>query len=105
VGSPGRFSKIGQEVVALLVENGEDYFAQFRSREKLISDWEQKRSRKELSQKEVLILAVVYAYLGEKERANELLTVEFGNRYKTAFLEYASNVVTPIGLSFQSLAE
>jgi hypothetical protein len=100
---PGDSVKIGNEVLGLLVGEGECYFSQFSSREKIISAWESKRSHGRLSQREVVILAVIYSYLAEKERANELLVVEFAGQYKTAFLEYARNVITPLGLTFPLL--
>ena len=53
--------------------------------------------------REVLMLAITYSHLDEREQANKLLAVEFGNQYKTAFLEYARNVVTSLGLNFPLL--
>ena len=94
---------IGNEVLKLLLANGEPYLLRFGSREKLLSQWEQERLQKRLSERKVLIMAIILSYCGEKKRANELLDTEFGNQYKTAFLEYAQNVVTPLGLSFPEL--
>ena len=94
---------IGNEVLKLLLENGEPYLLRFGSREKLLSVWEEERLQKKLSERKVLIMAIILSCSGEKNRANELLDTEFGNQYKTAFLEYAQNIVTPLGLSFPEL--
>ena len=94
---------IGNEVLKLLLENGEPYLLRFGSREKLLSVWEEERLQKKLSERKVLIMAIILSCSGEKNRANELLDTEFGNQYKTAFLEYAQNVVIPLGLSFPEL--
>jgi hypothetical protein len=87
----------------LLLENGEQYLSRFSSREKILSQWEQERLQRRLSERKVLIMAIILSHCGEIKRANELLDTEFGNQYKTAFLEYAQNVVAPLGLSFPVL--
>jgi hypothetical protein len=94
---------IGNEVSNLLLECGEPYLARFRSRKKLLAQWEQERLQRRLSERNVLIMAIILSHGGEKKEANELLDTEFGNQYKTAFLEYAQNVVVPLGLSFPVL--
>ena len=94
---------IGNEALKQLLENGEPYLFRFGSREKLLSIWEEERLQKKLSERKVLIMAIILSCNGKKKRANELLDTEFGNHYKTAFLEYAQNVVTPLGLSFPEL--
>jgi len=99
----GDLDQIGNDISKLLVGYGERYLSQYNSRLEFISKWEQKRWHSELSQHDVLALAIIYSYLGKIKQANELLTVEFGNQYKTAFLVYARNVVTPLGLSFPPL--
>jgi Domain of unknown function (DUF4304) len=96
----GNLSIIEKEVSNLLTDSCENYLFQLNSREKLISIWENERTQRKLSQQHVLILAIIYSYLGKRDQANKLLASEFGNQYKTVFLEYARNVVAPLGLSF-----
>jgi Domain of unknown function (DUF4304) len=94
---------IGSEVLDLLLKYGEQYFSQFSSREKLLAQWEQERFQKNLSERKKLIMAIMLAHCGEKKRANELLEIEFGGQYKTAFLEYAQNVIIRLGMDFPAL--
>jgi hypothetical protein len=94
---------IGKEISSLLLASGEPYLKRFSSRESLLTRWEQERLQEELPERKVLAMAIILSYCNRKKQANELLNTEFGNRYKTAFLEYAKNIVTPIGLSFPKL--
>jgi hypothetical protein len=95
--------EIENEVSDLILTVGEAYFSRFSSRDRLLSKWEQDRIQKELPDRKVLIMAVLLAQVGDNQRANEVLEVEFGGRYQTAFLEYARNIVTPLGLDFPML--
>jgi hypothetical protein len=95
--------EIGKEISSLLLAISEPYFMRFSSREKLLSQWEQERLQRELPERNVLIMAIILSYCDRKKQANELLNTEFGNQYKTAFLEYAKNIVTSLGLSFPTL--
>ena len=91
------------EVLDFLLKYGEQYFSQFSSREKFLAQWEQERRQKSLSERKKLIMAIILASAGEKKRANELLEIEFGGQYKTAFLEYAQNVARNLGMDFPML--
>ena len=94
---------IESEVSDLLLKYGEQYFSRFSSREKLLAQWEQERLQNNLPQRKTLIMAIVLAQRGEKMRANELLEQEFGDKYKTTFLEYARNIVVNLGIDFPIL--
>jgi hypothetical protein len=95
--------KIESEVLDLLLNVGEQYFSQFSSREKLLTHWEQERLQKNLPERKALFMAIILAHRGEKIRANELLVKEFGDKYKTTFLEYARNIVINLGMDFPML--
>ncbi len=91
------------EVLDLLAETAEPYFFQHDSRESIISVWEEKRKQKQLQHREILMLVIMLCKVGESSRAEDILEDEFSNQYKTTFLEYARNVVTPFGLKFPPL--
>ena len=87
----------------MLLEPGEQYFKRFSSRQELLMQWKQERLQERLSERKKLSMAIVLAYSGDKKQANELLDAEFSNQYKTAFLEYAQNVATSVGLNFPTM--
>jgi len=96
----GSEKNVIHEILKLLLDDGERYLAQFGTREKLLSQYEQERQRKALSQRKILMMAIILTHLGKKGQAKDLLNQEFGGQYRTSFLEYAYNIVAPLRITF-----
>jgi hypothetical protein len=95
--------EIANEITGLLAGTGEMYFSQLDTREKIAAEWERKKALGDISQREILMLAILYSDMGERDKVNTLISSEFGDQYKSPFLEYARNVVTSLGLPFPEL--
>jgi hypothetical protein len=96
-------NKTGKEIINILLTDGEHYLDRFDSREKILFHWEKERKQKLLTDRNILIMTIILQHTDQTELANQILNEEFGNRWKTTFLEYARNTVIPLGLKFPEL--